>query len=320
MVRTNVSECNDDAVTVAATTAPTITLAQALDVVDRELARFRPRTEGTVEAYRKARCSFCSWAESHGVQAIDQITLSAMTEYVTSMQAAGYSSSTIATYARYIRRLVISAASSGRVPAIDEGLIKWMPHHDRKTGCARQALTADEVERVRAVALGRGLRALAVVQLSLCGLRSTEVAAMTVGDVDGAADRVRIYGKGREDATWVDVPPTTSAILQAYIETQLKGATATDSLWSARTPDWVERLLRAIIKDAGITRTGVCPASFRNTAAAWLLRKGWPMDKVSEYLRYNEPRTVMRFADVTTRETADCLSGLVAADSEGAHD
>lgn len=301
-------------------TAPTITLAQSLDAVESELAQSRTRSTSTMEAYRKACDLFRSWAESHGVHSIEQITVSAMTAYVDSLRAAGVSSSTIASYAGHIRQLVLHAASSGRVPAIDGELIHWIPRHDRRTGCVRQALTADEVERVQAIALRRGLRVFAVVQLALCGLRATEIAAMTVGDVDGAADRVRVYGKGREDATWVDVPPTASAVLQAYIDTKLKGAAATESLWQACTPDWVERLLRALLDAAGCKRPGVCPASFRTTTAAWLLQKGWPPAKAAEYLRYRDSRAVQRIAAITTRDTADCLSGLVSADSEGAHD
>lgn len=330
MIRTNatlaasVSEYdNDGAIPRAANEdAPAIALESVLDAVDSERAKYRRQSPQTEQAYRKARRNFCKWAAAHGICTISQITVEALNAYVTDLQRANMGASTIELYSGHVRRLALDAGALGRAASIDGRLIKWQVRREpaAKTH-SRQALTPEEVARVLAAAEAAGLRALAVVHLALCGLRTAEVGGLRVGDIDAAGCRVRITGKGRTAPEWVDIPAPTVAILRGYIANRWGGeayvdpvhaACAGESLWGASTAHWVYTTLRGLLDAAGISRAGIVPHSFRHTAATFLLANGAPLAQVSRYLRHAEPRTTMRYAhDLDSAATAARLTTLV---------
>lgn len=329
MIRTNaalaacVNEYDEDGAPWAAAAnsdAPAVTLASVLEAVEAEADKYRRGTVKTTRTYADARKNFCSWAQARGVVTVSQITVEAMNAYVSTLEGEHKAASTIALYAGHIRRLVLDAAGLGRAASIDGRLLKWLPRRDHGLKPhVRQALTSDEVQQVLATAERQGLRVLAVVHLALCGLRTTEVAGLTVGDVDLEGARVRILGKGRVEPEWIDVPPPTCAVLNAYLQNEFyldapdKAPFNDEPLWRAVTAHWVQCILRAVLVDAGCKRPGVCPHSFRHTAATFLLGGGVPLAKAAQYLRHREPKTTMRYAhDLGQRETAAFLSELVS--------
>ena len=239
-------------------------LASVLDAVDRESTNYRRRTKNTAIMHGQARRSFAAWAAANGVQSVAQITVDVLRAYVATL-AASRAARTIRLWAAYIRRLIIEAAALGYTPKIDGRLIGWLPD-THGAPVARPVLTPAEVQAVLASAEQRGPRALAVVHLALCGLRTAEIAALKVRDVDAAGGRVRIAGRG--GAEWIDVFPDAAAALRAYLASECRHKKADDYFWRGYTPYWVQRQLRAALSDAGITRPGVCPGSFRATARA----------------------------------------------------
>lgn len=294
--------------------APAVALSSVLAAIDDESAKYRAPSSETQKAYTQARKYFCAWAVVHGVRTVSQITLEVLLAYAQSLRDAGKAGATIELWAGHIRRLVLDAAAYGRANSIDGRLVRWVPARDAQASKphARQALTPDEVQAVLAVAERRGLRALALVHLALCGLRTKEIAGLNVGDVDVEGARVRITGKGRVEPEWVTVPRETATMIHAYLGNERPGATDDDSLWGARSAAWVRIQLRAILGDAGLRRPGICPHSFRHTAATFLLAHGVPLAHVSQYLRHSEPATTMRYAhDLGATSTAAALAPLV---------
>lgn len=294
--------------------APAASLASVLEAIEDEAAKYRRRTDSTAIMYAYARRSFCRFALAHGVNAIPQITVEVMRAYVDEMQAAGRAAETIKIWSSYIRRLVLDAPAFGRAPSVDGRLVRWQPRGDDSTRKphARQALTPEEVQAVLSAAEQRGLRALALAHLALCGLRTAEVAGVRVCDVDCEGQRVRITGKGRAGEEWVTVPVDTITTIRAYLGNLDRPPAGEDSLWGAHTAGWVQAQLRALLNGAGITREGVCPHSFRHTAATYLLAHGVPLAHVSQYLRHAEPKTTMRYAhDLGATSTAAALTPLV---------
>lgn len=321
MIKTNaalaacVEECDGESTWASANDdAPAVSLASVLEAVEEEAAKYRRRTDNTAIMYAYARRSFCRFALAHGICSVGQITVEVLCAYVDEMQAAGRAAETIKIWASYIRRLVLDAAAFGRATSIDGRLMRWQPRSDDSTRKphVRQALNPEEVQAVLAAAEQRGLRTLALVHLALCGLRTAEVAGVRVCDVDVEGARVRITGKGRAGEEWVTVPVDTITTIRAYLGNLDRPPAGEDSLWGARTAGWVQAQLRALLNAAGITREGVCPHSFRHTAATYLLAHGVPLAHVSQYLRHAEPKTTMRYAhDLGAASTAAALTPLV---------
>ena len=298
---------------------PAAKLEQVLEAVELEGGKYRRTAQNTQITYSGARRSFCAWARCAGIVAVSQVSVEVMNAYVDALRAQGKSASTIALYAGHIRRLIVDAAGLGRADAIDGRLLKWAPRDDHaRLPHVRQALKPEEVQRVLKTAERQGLRVLAVVHLALCGLRTAEIAGLTVGDVDVAGSKVRILGKGRTAPEWVSVSAHTMQVINAYMQNEFymqepgRAPFENESLWHAETPKWVQCLLRAVLDDAGCSRAGIVPHSFRHTTATVLLANGWPLAKTAQYMRHREPKTTMRYAhDLGGVETAEFLSALL---------
>lgn len=187
----------------------------------------------------------------------------------------------------------------------DRALASAIPNVARRRQELPRALPGDHVRLLldgcdRATAVG--LRDFAVlVVLARLGLRASEVAGLTLDDIDWAAGEIRIRGKGPR----MDKLPLPLDV----------GAALVDYLQHAR-PDCVERRLfvRACAPRHGLTRQAIGglvraasvraglpahgPHRLRHTVATELLRQGAPLVEIAQLLRHQTIQVTAVYAKV----------------------
>jgi integrase len=128
----------------------------------------------------------------------------------------------------------------------------------------KRQLTRDESRKFLAVAIaqantGREMAIAAMVAL-LLGERASEVLHRQVRDLDDGG-RLLIISDTKTDAgrRTLEVP----AVLQPYLLKLASGKEPTESLFNARTPRWLLRVVKQICTEAGVPE--VCTHALRGT-------------------------------------------------------
>lgn len=147
-----------------------------------------------------------------------------------------------------------------------------------------------------------GLRDRAIVELLYSsGLRISELTGLDVGDLDLAAQLVRVLGKGRKERI-VPVGRKAVAALTAYLTA--RGAPADDEplFLNARkgrlTPRSIQRHLKTRLLTAGILKD-ISPHALRHTFATHLLDGGADLRAIQELLGHASLSTTQRYTQVS---------------------
>jgi site-specific recombinase XerD len=146
--------------------------------------------------------------------------------------------------------------------------------------------------------------------LARLGLRSCEVAALTLGDVDWRAGELVLHGKGRTDAR-LPLPSDVGQAIAGYLQRGRPRSTSRSLFLITRAP--YRRLsgarVTAIVAEAsaraGLRRIG--GHRLRHTAATQMLRQGASLADVALVLRHRSVDTTAIYAKVdhsTLRELA----------------
>jgi site-specific recombinase XerD len=144
-----------------------------------------------------------------------------------------------------------------------------------------------------------------------CGLRAGEVTRLTVGDIDGAQNIIRVVqGKGRKDRN-VMLPPDVLALLREWWrERPVRDDTGTPA--SERwifpghgrrrpiTPRQFSRLFREAVMAAGIRKPGLTLHSLRHSFATHLLERGTDIRIIQALLGHDKLETTARYTRVAT--------------------
>jgi site-specific recombinase XerD len=172
-----------------------------------------------------------------------------------------------------------------------------------------RSLTSDQVQRVLAscdtqTALGR--RDLAILLLlARFGLRGGEVAALTVDDIDWAAGRLTIHGKGGRISQF-PLPTDVGTALATYLQhDRPKGTSCRRVFMRGPAPAGgfkgqcaVGDLVRRALRRAGIVSARKGAHLFRHSVATQMLRRGASLAEIGELLRHRSPRTTAIYAKV----------------------
>lgn len=179
---------------------------------------------------------------------------------------------------------------------------------------ARAALQACD----RRSAVGR--RDLAVLLLlARLGLRSAEIAALTLEDVDWDAARLRVHGKGGREV----LLPLPADVGQAIAEYLQHGRPATDDrhlFLRARAPIRgfgneavaIASIVMHALRRAGVDAPRKGAHQFRHALAMRMLGSGASLAEIGELLRHRSPQTTALYARVdlaALRELAPCWPG-----------
>ena len=154
-------------------------------------------SEATRRAYAADLRDFTSWLGSQGL-ALDDLDVRVLAAYTAELGRArrGLAPTTIARRLSTVRSLVRHALGPERVP--DAALAPRRPRRLPETPALEEVESA--VDRAGRDADPLALRNAALLELAYsCGLRSAELVALDLGDVDLDRERVHVRGKGGKE-------------------------------------------------------------------------------------------------------------------------
>lgn len=155
----------------------------------------------------------------------------------------------------------------------------------------------------RSTAHGRRDYAVLVL-LSRLGLRSGEVVALTLDDLDWDLGQITIRGKG---SRWskLPLPADVGEAIAEYLR-QDRPRCSTRSLFVTRmapvagfgshTP--IVQTVQKALKRAGVDPAGKTPHSFRHTLATEMLQRGASLGEIGDVLRHRSANTTRIYAKV----------------------
>jgi site-specific recombinase XerD len=168
-----------------------------------------------------------------------------------------------------------------------------------------QPLEPEELAAVLAVRDRRtlaGCRDYAVLLLmARLGLRSREVAALQLEDIDWKAGEIIVHGKGRS-LSRLPLPVDVGRAVVAYLKRSPRSTAARTVFVSCRAPyaslssPGIVQIAHSALRAAGIDRGG--SHRFRHTAATQMLRRGSSMTEVAQVLRHRHINTTAIYAKV----------------------
>ena len=256
-------------------------------------------------------------------------------EYRTALQARGLAPSTIARRLAALRSMVRMARTLGRIVwTLDVRSPKIESYRDT-AGPGRDGWRAFRAAAERRCD-SKGCRDLALIRLLHdLALRRAEAITLDVSHVDRAAAEaaepgelatpgpplaVWILGKGRRDRERIELPPQTSAALEAWL--RLRGPWPGPVFPRLDRPGSVDRLtgrsVARIVGSLGMIAAlprPVRPHGLRHAAiTAALDRTGGDVRKVQRFSRHVNIQTLIRYDDRRTDPSTD-IARLVADDS-----
>lgn len=173
----------------------------------------------------------------------------------------------------------------------------------------RDPISVDDIHKLLNSISGTTLierRDLALVcLLYFNALRVIEAIRINIGDIDMAARRIAIRGKGRRDKQWVEIDDWVCNAIEDYL--QAKSA-AGESLhdedplfiaYGSCRPNEVRRLKRRYVsmllsrrmKEAGVKTPRVSAHSLRHSAAVHMIEEGSDLYAVTLFLRHTNANT-----------------------------
>jgi site-specific recombinase XerD len=227
--------------------------------------------------------------------------------------SAQYATRALRSFFRFLRhRGYVETDLASAVPRVAFWSLAGLPKH----------LPPDGVDRVLAkcnntTVIGRRNHAIVLI-LARLGLRSCEVADLSLDDLDWQHGLVRVRSSKGGRSTCMPLPTDVGQALASYLEQARPRCACREVFLRHRAPVSgltrmaIRHVASAAIRSAGII--GVCLGShtFRHTLATDLLRYGASLDEIGEILRHKDVNTTAIYAKVdlaTLRPLAMCWPG-----------
>jgi site-specific recombinase XerD len=187
----------------------------------------------------------------------------------------------------------------GSVPSIRRWKLASLPTY----------LTAAQVQTVldgcdRAIALGRRDYAI-LMMLAKLGLRASEVAALSLDDIDWRSGEMLICAKGRQRAR-MPIPPDVGAAVVAYLRDGRPRSSCRQLFLRTPAPHvgFASGCAVTMIAKAALDRAGIHGYAhqgahlFRHSLATELLRSGATLSQIGQLLRHESHDTTRIYAKV----------------------
>jgi integrase/recombinase XerD len=177
-------------------------------------------------------------------------------------------------------------------------------------GQVQQLLAAADIPRDR----------LLILLLLSTGLRRSEAAAITLDQVDLEHRQLRVRGKGNKERM---VPLTPDVVAAIELHLASREPTALNHLFISAvtheplTGGGVYKMIRRLLKQAGLDGQGITPHKLRHTFATHLVRNGVDVKTVQELLGHADLGTTAKYlhSDGQAKQAAVArLNGLVGTD------
>ncbi|MES2694386.1 MAG: site-specific tyrosine recombinase XerD [Verrucomicrobiota bacterium] len=239
------------------------------------------------------------------------VTKAEATAWVHSLSAAEYTVASVARKLAALRMLSRFFVREGRREDDFTALLKGPKAQRKMPG----TLSEDEVSRLMVAAQGgepRGLRDRALLELFYSsGLRVSELAALTLQQIDVAAGFIRVFGKGAKERV-VPVGGKACEAVQTYLVSGrphlVKPKTGSQLFLNKNGTGLSRVALWMIVKDyakrAGITKN-VKPHALRHSFATHLLTGGADLRAIQEMLGHASISTTQIYTAVEPQRVLD---------------
>lgn len=125
-----------------------------------------------------------------------------------------------------------------------------------------------------------------ITLMGWCGLRTIEVTRLRVRDVDFAATRLYVQGKGKEDKVAVQLLEECAYFVAQYIKEYERGKSNNEPLFPGLTTRQIRYHTRKYLKKAGLKTARISAHSLRHTTGQVLLKQGVDPIYVQRHLRH----------------------------------
>lgn len=266
-------------------------LTEAVDEFLRQLHIVRHASPNTLRAYARDLADFLSFLGMEGINDWRQVTVVTLRRFLNHLFAQGYERRTIARKLSAVRALFRFLARMGRIAANPAAELR-QPRLPQKLPTVLDETQADALLSAPDPKTPRGIRDRALLELLYAaGLRVSELANLTVRDVDFAEGLVRVKGKGDKERF---VPLHDEALhwLHRYLQESRpqflrRAKKVTDALFVSQkgTPLTVRQIHRLVTgyasKALGLK---VSPHALRHSFATHLLEGGADLRAIQELL------------------------------------
>jgi site-specific recombinase XerD len=282
-----------------------------------DMRRLAPRTIADVRCTLKNVCAFMEEQRPHAP--LWRLSLDDYLAWLNHERDRGRSDNVLAKQLSHVRGLLDYAWRSGRA---DRNVLDGFSLQDRVRQTPPRVLTLDEAARlVRACpAHSTSQRRSRVVVLLLygCGLRTSELCALDVRDVDVETRQIAVRkGKGNRQRT-IPVPTAVWTELLAYLaersgkrgplfRTQARGTRIAVSE--------VGQIVKAAVHAAGIEGK-VTPRTLRHTFGTHLMDRGVDVAVIASLMGHRTPAETGVYLHVLPGRSQDAVSRLHHDDEE----
>lgn len=143
-----------------------------------------------------------------------------------------------------------------------------------------------------------------ILLLAWLGLRSCEVAALRLEDVDWAESRLLIRSAKSDSSIYLPLPADVARALARYVKTARPPCPCREVFLRLLAPVVgitriaVGGLARTAFLRAGLTGASLGAHTFRHSLASELLRQGASLPQIGRILRHRDPSTTAIYATV----------------------
>jgi len=181
--------------------------------------------------------------------------------------------------------------------------------------CFPTCLTEEQARALLEAAHTAWHRALLALLL-FAGLRRSELAGITLEDVDLDHRQLLVRGKGAKQRV-VPLTPLAVHAIREYLP--CRPSTDSNHLFVSRIGGRpiagrvINRMLKKVLEDAGMDEQGITPHRLRHTFATHLIRNGVDVRTVQELLGHADLQTTARYLHSDTRTKQAAVAKLAAA-------
>jgi len=290
-------------------------LLTAVEAFLHHLERERDASPHTVAAYRRDLHDAVAWLDEAGVTRWRDAQSTHIRQHLTALQTNGLGKRSAARRLSALRsfgQFLVRSGALVRGPA--EGVTRpRLPRH------LPQVLSRAELQSLLVAPPADtplGLRDRALLELLYAtGLRAAELISLTVEQVRGGSDELRIVGKGRRERI-VLLGRYAQRALAEYLRRgrpQLARRRPTEALLinhygGPLTDRGVRYILARYLRQVS-AKSGVSPHTLRHTFATHLLEGGADLRVVQELLGHASLTTTQLYTHVSTRRLQEVYQG-----------
>ena len=284
-------------------------------MIESEIERFaavvsleKGESENTAEGYARDLRRFDAFLVRRGVPSLEAVTRETISDFLAEERELGMAGSTRARRTAAIR-MFFRALRERHLVKRDPAALLDAP---RKARVLPRVLSEEEVARMLDEVAGeepRDLRDRAILEVLYgCGLRVSELCALSREDVVADGELLRILGKGTKERI-VPIGASAGAALRRYLEgareSFARGNLSESRIFLTRlgrpfTRQGVFKVIRARAAAVGIAAERVSPHVLRHCFASHMLAHGADIRAIQELLGHADIGTTQVYTHVDT--------------------